>query len=154
MENLLRFLTRKTAKNLQKINKMQLTPTQLIKKLIVQNIIKHDRGDFGQQPTETGEEIDAAFDLAVEKGIHWDWMNEVRDTGINTNLPAPYNRNYETEIHAHLIDNQWVGFVYYFGGGKHGNPEEIEWMEDAFFLDCEEEEKVVVVRTFSKKEPK
>ena len=127
-----------------------LTATQLIKKAIVQRIAKQGKDDF-QLPTQTPEEIEAAYELAVEKDLHWDIVNEMRDSGIKTNLPAPYSRNYETEIHAHFIDGQWVAFVYYFGGGKYGNAEEIEWMEDAFFVDCKEEEKLVTIRTFSEK---
>lgn len=38
-----------------------------------------------------------------------------------------------------------------YGGGKHGEPEAIDWIEHAYNLDCIEEEKLVVVRTFSKK---
>jgi hypothetical protein len=39
--------------------------------------------------------------------------------------------------------------VVWFGGGKHGEPGAVEWMEDAYHLTCHEEEKLVVVRTFT-----
>ena len=34
---------------------------------------------------------------------------------------------------------------------KHGNPEEIDWIQYAYDVDCVSEEKLVVVHTFSKK---
>jgi hypothetical protein len=35
-------------------------------------------------------------------------------------------------------------------GGKYGEPEAVEWIDDAYDLVCTEEEKVVTVRTFAK----
>jgi hypothetical protein len=127
-----------------------LTPEQLIKKAIVQRINEQNYDDF-QQPIETGEEIDAAYDLAVEKRLHWDFVEEVRSGGIETNLPAPFSRHYEIDIHAQLIDNQWLAYPFYYGGGKHAEPSAIPWMEDAFFVDCEEEQLTITQRTFTKK---
>lgn len=129
---------------------MQLTATQLIKKAIVQRINEQNYDDY-QQPINTVEEIEVAYDLAVEKDLHWDWENEVRSGGIETELPAPFSRHYECDIHAQKIDDQWVGYPFFYAGGKYGQPQEMEWISDAFFVDCKEEEKLVVVRTFSKK---
>lgn len=36
-------------------------------------------------------------------------------------------------------------------GGKHGEPEAIDWIEHAYDVECKEEEKLVVVHTFTKK---
>jgi len=130
--------------------KNTLTPHQLLKKKIVGRINSQNYNDF-HEPIGTPEEIEAAYDLAVFKRIHWDFVEEVRDSGIKTDLPAPFNRNYEIDIHAHFIDNQWVAFPYYYGGGKYGEPGAMPWMEESFFVDCKEEERVVTVRTFSKK---
>lgn len=61
-----------------------------------------------------------------------------------------YSRHYEAyRVARRLDDGRWVGWIYWYGGGKHGEPESIEWMDDAVFLTCTEEEKVVVVRTFA-----
>ena len=66
--------------------------------------------------------------------------------------PSEYDRHYETKtVATQMDDGSWVGWVYWYGGGKYGEPEAIEWIEDAYDLDCVEEEKVVVVRTFAKK---
>jgi hypothetical protein len=48
--------------------------------------------------------------------------------------------------------DSWIGWTYFYGGGKYGEPESIDWMSEAYFLDVAEEEKMVVVRTFKKKE--
>jgi hypothetical protein len=50
-----------------------------------------------------------------------------------------------------MADGSWVGWTYWSGGGKHGEPESISWMSEAYELDVKEEEKLVIVQTFSKK---
>lgn len=71
---------------------------------------------------------------------------------METGLPAPSSRHYESEAVAYqYVDGSWVGWSYWYGGGKHGEPEAIDWMEDAYDVNCTEEEKVVVVRTFTAK---
>ncbi len=44
-----------------------------------------------------------------------------------------------------------MGWTYWSGGGKFGNPEDIPWIEDAYLLDIEEEQKMVTVRKFKKR---
>ena len=127
-----------------------LTPEQLIKKAIVKRINEQNYADFWQF-VNTPEEIDAAYDLAVEKRIHWDFVEEIRQSGVETNLPAPCSRHYEVDIHAVKIDNFWLAFPFYYGGGRHGEPEAMPWMEDAFFVDCKEEQVTITQRTFTKK---
>jgi len=46
----------------------------------------------------------------------------------------------------------WVGWTYWYGGGKHGEPDAIDWLSDAYNLIVTEEEKLVVVRTYTKEE--
>lgn len=41
--------------------------------------------------------------------------------------------------------------VIWYGGGKHGEPGAMPWMEEAYDVSCAEEEKVVTVRTFAAK---
>lgn len=128
-----------------------LTPEQLIKKAIVQQIMKFDRGDYGQQPIETAEQIEAAYDLAVERGLHWDWENEFREGEFETEIPCASSRHYESKSVATKIGNEYVGWTYWYGGGKFGEPEAIDWMEDSYFLDCKEEQVTITQRTFTKK---
>lgn len=67
-----------------------------------------------------------------------------------TNIDAPYSRHYESRSVARkLSDGNWVGWTYWYGGGKYGDPESIDWIEDAYDLNCVEETKTVVVKTFT-----
>jgi transposase InsO family protein len=81
-----------------------------------------------------------------------DAKSEIRCSGISTGLPCDYSRHYESEAVAVQCPNgDWVGFTYWHGGGKHGEPEAIDWIPYAYDVDCVSEEKLVVVHTFSKR---
>jgi hypothetical protein len=102
--------------------------------------------------------IDAAWAAldATETGNCW--LREVRDelrrSGTATGLPTQFNRNYESKEVAAQIGGRWIGWTYWHGGGKHGQPSEIEWMSEAYFLDVEEERREVILRTFVRTESK
>lgn len=82
----------------------------------------------------------------------YDLKNEFREGDVETKLPCEYSRNYESKsVAAKIPDGSWVGWTYWYGGGKHGEPEAIGWMENAYDLNVAEEEKMVIVRTFTKK---
>lgn len=131
---------------------MSLTPEQTVKMIILQHIA--DSNDYGYEYAKhTGEEIDELF----EEDSLWDDISsalyEIREGQVETNIVPDYSRHYESNSVAYKAPNgQWVGWTYWYGGGKHGEPEAIGWMEHAYFLDCKEEEKLVVVQTFSNKE--
>lgn len=79
-----------------------------------------------------------------------DAREEVRTSGTETKIPTEYSRHYESDAVAmEMPDGSWVGWTYWYGGGKHGNPEEMPWMESAYHVHCTSEEKVVTVRTFT-----
>lgn len=126
-----------------------MTPTQKIKA----TIIVRSANDYGSKRPEniqelTGEQIDEFYEL----GEYQDAEQDFRTGYQETEIPCDYSRHYETKsVAAKMFDGSWVGWTYWYGGGKHGNSEEIDWMEDSYDLDCEEEEKLVIVRTFSKK---
>jgi len=86
--------------------------------------------------------------------IHLDtrmWHMTFGGGQVQTNLPTPYSRHYEAKsVAAQCRDGSWVGWTYWYGGGKYGNPQEIEWMRDAYDLTCTEQEKVIVERVFTK----
>jgi len=104
-------------------------------------------------PEVTAENVDDLYEALVEADNHWDARNEIRSSGVETNLPSEFSRHYESEaVAARMPDGSWVGWTYWYGGGKHGEPNAIDWMEDAYDLNCTEEEKMVVVRTFTKAE--
>lgn len=128
-----------------------MTPEQAILHLV---ILKHAEFN-GSKISEdlTGEQVVALYDELVERDEHWDALSEVRSGQVETDITADYSRHYESKsVAAKTPDGRWVGWTYWYGGGKHGEPEEMEWMESAYFLDCTEEEKVVTIRTFTKTE--
>ena len=97
----------------------------------------------------TEEEIEELWD---EAECLTDAKNEIRCSGISTGLPCESSRHYESEAVAVQCPNgEWVGFTYWSGGGKHGEPDAIDWIEHAYDVDCVSEEKLVMVHTFSKK---
>lgn len=97
------------------------------------------------------ETFEALWEALEEADNHWDAMSEVREGEAETGLPCEWSRHYESKsVAAPLPDGSWVGWTYWYGGGKHSEPEAIDWMSEAYDLDCVEEEKTVTVRTFSK----
>lgn len=82
-----------------------------------------------------------------------DAKDEIRCSGISTGLPCESSRHYESEAVAVQCPNgEWVGFTYWSGGGKYGEPDAIDWIDHAYDVECFSEEKLVLVHTFSKKE--
>jgi len=121
-----------------------MTPKQKIKREILNEI---GYGDF------TDENIDERYNfLLVNQCANYDLENEFRESGEKTNIECPLSRLYESQSVARkLSDGTWIGWTYWFGGGKHGEPEAIDWMTDAYELKIESEtEKVIIIRTFSK----
>ena len=103
----------------------------------------------------TSENVERLYnELLVEPDDHWDYESNMRGGEVETGLPCEWSRHYEAKsVAAKMANGQWVGWTYWYGGGKHGEPEAIDWMDYAYFLDCKEEEKLVTIRTFTKKEP-
>lgn len=99
-------------------------------------------------PEVTAANIDDLYDEADDLQ---DAKYEIRSSGIETGLPTQSSRHYECEeVAAQAPDGSWVGWTYWHGGGKHGEPEAIDWIEDAYELNVTEEQKMVTVRKFSK----
>ena len=132
-----------------------MTPEQKLKHLI---LIKHASygNDYTVPEVVTAETIDEQYEQANEEDGGWalqDARSEVRCSGIETDIPAPSSRHYESEsVAAQYIDGSWVGWTYWYGGGKHGEPEAIDWMDEAYDLSCTEEQVMVTQRTFAKME--
>jgi hypothetical protein len=81
-----------------------------------------------------------------------DAISEFRSGLRNTEIEPPYSRHYEARsVAAKMFDGSYVGWTYFYGGGKYGDPESIDWMSDAYDLDHKAEEKLVTVHTFTKK---
>jgi hypothetical protein len=126
-----------------------MTPGNKIRRMIINQIIEKE-GFKWDQPLLTDEDVDAAYEKIEEEDLQWDYESEFRGGDVETDIDTEYSRHYEAKSVAVEIDGEWIGWTYWYGGGKHGNPEEIDWMEDAYLLNCQEEEKLVVIRTFTK----
>jgi hypothetical protein len=105
--------------------------------------------DIAKADRLTDENIDEVWDSFEEYELQ-DAMNEFRCGGEPSGTRGEYSRHYESEQRAaKLSDGTWVSWTYWYGGGKHGEPDAVEWIPYAYEVACKEEEKLVVVRTFS-----
>lgn len=129
---------------------MKFTPEQLIKYAILELVCIWDDAELPIPNDLTPDIVDEMYDDTDDL---YDAINEIRTSGEPTGLDAPYSRHYESDAVAIKAPNgQWVGFTYWHGGGKHGEPEAIEWMEYAYHVDCKEERKMMTVYNFTKPE--
>ena len=130
-----------------------MTPEQKLKHLVLLKQQSWDK-DFLQGIAITADNVDELYETNDENWELQDARSEIRGGQCETNLRCDYSRHYESKaVAAQYIDDSWVGWTYWYGGGKHAEPEAIDWMDDAYDLGCVEEEKVVVVRTFTKAVP-
>jgi hypothetical protein len=129
---------------------MNLTPKQRIKREIINQVIRD--GDFTYDGDITESNLEEIWDTLYEENDSLqDRISDFRSSGTNTGLECEWSRHYESDaVAAKLSDGTWVGWAYLYGGGKHGEPEAIEWMSEAYEVDCVEEEKLVVVQSFSR----
>jgi hypothetical protein len=137
-----------------------MTPEQKVKWIIVKRFYA-EAGKLYEMPDITDENVDIEFDALDDKNPEenevypylCDVVSEIRCGDVETGLDTKeWSRHYEAkEVAAQAPDGSWVGWTYWYGGGKHGEPEAIDWMGDAYDLSLHEEEKVVTVRTFMKK---
>ena len=130
-----------------------MTPQQKIKAVILKRAAEWAEVEL---PALTAENIDEEYDAATDGDLE-DYMqdahNDVRSGEVETGLPCESSRHYESKsVAAQTPDGAWVGWTYWYGGGKHGEPEAIDWVEYAYDLSCVEEQKLVTVRTFTKAE--
>ena len=132
-----------------------MTPEQKIKREILIQARASGDEDLQFDGDVTVENVESLYDsVLIANDAHWDFESEMRSGAVETGLPSRSNRHYEAkEVAAKLSDGSWVGWTYWYGGGKHGEPEGIDWMGEAYELTVTEEEKLVVVRTFAKQTP-
>lgn len=126
------------------MNAQQLLQKAILLKAVEFGTIQSfDDGLGGDQVDELYNSYDRYDELA-------DAWCEVRYDGIDCNLPTiTSSRHYEVDAKAINIDGKWVKFDFYYGGGKHGDPDEYNYIEDAVIVDCTQEEITVIKYTFS-----
>ena len=123
-----------------------MTPYQKIQKEIVLLTIQNT--DFNWPAEITEENVDTVWELCYD--YRQDAKEEFRSSGIDTGLECEWSRYYESKsVAKQLSDGSYIGFVYWFGGGKHGEPEEIDWMDDAYELEVTEV--MMPIKQFKKK---
>lgn len=129
-----------------------MTPKQMLMAIVVQRAIDDDFA-FEEKPASiTAKNVEELYDELRDDDAHWDYLSELRGGEVETGLPCEWSRHYESKsVAAKAPNGQWIGWVYWYGGGKHGEPDAIDWMSGAYLLDVKEEEKLVVVRTFTKR---
>ena len=102
-----------------------MTPAQRIKQEILQKALKENSGlmrdfefDFGA-PEITAENIDKIYEeILINNSAHYDYEDEFRESGEDTNISSDYSRHYESKYVARqLADGTWVGWTYWYGGG-------------------------------------
>lgn len=129
-----------------------MTPTQKIKFEIIKRAAKDtsyvleniDEDNIDELYDELRDDDEGPLDIIDEE-------YQFREGDVETGLPCDYSRYFETKsVATQLEDGSWIGWTYYYGGGKHAEPESVEWMEHAYDLKVTEEEKLVIVRTFKK----
>jgi hypothetical protein len=129
----------------------KMTPEQKIKHAVLLRVVGWKEEPLSVEVTD--DNIDELYDNLVEADEHWDGVSDIRGGEVETNIPCEFSRHYESEsVAAKMPDGTYVGWTYWFGGGKHGCPQEIEWMSEAYDLECVEEQKLVTVQTFTKVE--
>lgn len=130
-----------------------MTPEQKLRHLV---LLKQQswKPDFLVGVEITADNVDALYEESDQGGNIQDARYELRCSGTETGLKCDWSRHYESDaVAAQYVDGSWVGWTYWHGGGKHGEPEAIDWMSDAYDVNCAEEEKMVVVRKFTVPEP-
>jgi len=97
----------------------------------------------------TEDDVDGLFDFYQDD--LQDALYGLREGSVETNIPYEYSRHYESKsVAVQTPDGSWVGWTYWYGGGKHGEPEAEPWMSKAYNLSCTEEQKLVTIQTFKK----
>ena len=131
---------------------MNMTAEQELKRMVIMQAFEWEEKDA---PIMTADTIDFIYEELGKSEEMQDYIcesyYELRTSGEATGLSCNWSRHYESEaVAAKSISGKWIGWTHWYGGGKHGEPEAIDWMGDAYFLDVKEEEKTVTVRTFTK----
>lgn len=124
-----------------------MTPAQKIKHAIMIN------AEIEMSEHISANEIDELYDENLDE--LYDEKYNFREGNVETcNIEKEYSRHLESKTVATLTQHGWVGWIYWYGGGKYAEPEAIEWINESYDLICKEEEKLVIVRTFTKVEEK
>ncbi len=100
-----------------------LTATQKLKQWLVFKAC----GERCESPDAIQDACDRLDDCYYEA------QAEYRCGECETGLPCDSSRHYSSRaVAAQMLDGSWVGWTYWYGGGKHGEPGAVPWIEDAY----------------------
>lgn len=117
---------------------MSMTAQQLIRKAILLKAVDFENIEPFNQSLD-GAGIDKLYESYNEYDELNDPKNEIRYGQVEANLnPITWSRSYEIDVRAMKIDDVWVAWDFYYGGGKHGEPESFDWISNARIVNCEE----------------
>ncbi|CCH57766.1 hypothetical protein A323_gp58 [Acinetobacter phage AP22] len=117
---------------------MSMTAQQLIRKAILLKAVDFENIEPFSQSLD-GAGIDKLYESYNEYDELNDPKNEIRYGQVDANLSAiTWSRSYEIDVRAMKIDGVWVAWDFYYGGGKHGEPESFDWISNARIVNCEE----------------
>lgn len=129
-----------------------LTAQELIYKQMIQ-VVSEDNSritDFVSEYVDKEDYENIWYDIKSEFDEAYEVEYEMRE-GLETNLASKTSsRHYEIDVHAMQVDGIWVAWDFYYGGGKHGEPEAFDWISNARIVECEE--KVVTKVEYNFKE--
>ena len=114
----------------------KMTAPQLIKLAIIDLAIEWGQLGAGNTSDISTETIDDLYDEYKGDSLLDDCDNETRTSGNETGLPCDMSRHYDSESVAINVRGVWVGFTEWSGGGKHGEPEAIDWIDSAYFVEA------------------
>lgn len=130
-----------------------MTPQQKLKWAILQKLASWRKLDLGPI---TAANVDELYDERDSDGsgeLH-DARNEIRYSGEDTGLPVQgvdhmLARHYDSKsVAAMMPDGTWVGWIFWYGGGKFGDPDSINWIDGAYDVSCTEKPVTVIQRSF------
>lgn len=134
-----------------------MTPSQQLKREIL--LAANRLYDYEIPENINDQNVDSLYSELEQEDWIRDAQEEVRYTGEASGICRAHGpeffsvqRHYESEeVAKKMDDGSCVGWTYWHGGGKFGCPQDIPWVEHAYAVDCVEEEKTVIVRTYSVK---
>jgi hypothetical protein len=122
----------------------EMTPELRIRREMLQDAMDEER--TARVPLDEPGQVEAAWEAARDEDWVGDAESEFREGRVETGLECDSDRHYESRsVARRMRDGTWVGWTFWFGGGKHGQPGEVPWAEDAYLLEVTEEMRPVQV---------
>jgi hypothetical protein len=114
-----------------------MTPTQKLELTIAINTAKYVDISESDIDTMIVQEGEINFIYYIQEEYHSEWesfKDEIRHGTYNLHdFPSPYSRHLECkQVAAKMYDGSFVAWNYWYGGGKHTEPEYAEWIDSAY----------------------